>query len=115
MPIHPTTAPTGASLRSAWYKLYRAAVFEARFGLFGRDPLRNASFGNRHVANAVCSCEVYVTSVLYSRGRRKLLMVRLTSATESFAFVALFLRAKSVATKHGLGNFSRGVVRRRMQ
>ena len=42
-----------------------------------------------------------------SKGRRNLSMVRPTSPIVSFVFAVLFLRVKSVARKHGLGNFSK--------
>ena len=45
-----------------------------------------------------------------SRGRRNLSMVGPPTQRVSFVFAVLFLRVKSVATKHGLGNFSKEVL-----
>ena len=59
---------------------------------------------------AVSISEVYVLFAQQSRGRRNLSMVRPTSQRVSFVFAVLFLRVKSVATKHGLGNFSKEVL-----
>ena len=58
--------------------------------------------------------KVYVLFVLHSRGRRNLWMVG-SANMQSFAFAVLCLRVKSVAIKHGLGNFSKGVFAHRIE
>ena len=66
------------------------------------------------VRGAVLISEVYVLFAQQSRGRRNLSMVGPPTKSVSFAFAVQFLRVKSVAIQHGLGNFSKEVFSHRI-